>query len=253
MDLFDEDSDDGGDSGVLAQETRPVACGVMRFHAGIETQMLQHVLDTTPRNDAPAALAAIDRFCWSRHWMMHLGDAKAGILRKALATVDRPFRGCEIGTYCGYSAVLTASLLTTGDSLLSLETDEEACGWARRLISHCGLSAMVTVVHVATSAADAAREHGGVFNYLLIDHAKQLYLNDLKAFEPLLAPGCVVVADNILCFDGGDLLAPYLGHVRNKAKYSASNLHAALVEYTDANDGEADGVEVSVFRGSEAA
>ena len=81
---------------------------------------------------------------------------------------------------------------------------------------------------------------------LFIDHAKDRYLADLVALEPYLAAGCVVVADNVLCFDGGASLKPYLEHVRDTSRYASSTLHEAPVEYSD---GEPDGVEVSVFRG----
>ena len=81
---------------------------------------------------------------------------------------------------------------------------------------------------------------------LFVDHAKDRYLADLVALEPYCAEGCVVVADNVLCFDGGASLKPYLEHVRDTTRYASSTLHEAPVEYSD---GEPDGVEVSVFRG----
>ena len=42
--------------------------------------------------------------------------------------------------------------------------------------------------------------------------------------------------------------APYLARVRS-APYTASTMHRAPLEYTTEADGEADGVEVSVFGG----
>ena len=91
------------------------------------------------------------------------------------------------------------------------------------------------------AAAAGALAGVSAVSLLFLDHAKEAYLADLLALEPLLAPGCVVVADNVLSFDGGASLKPYLEHVRDTSRYASSTLHEAPVEYSD---GEPDGVEV---------
>ena len=113
-----------------------------------------------------------------------------------------------------------------------------------------------------TTAADTLRREvpNPQIKLLFIDHAKDRYLADLISLEPYLAKGCVVVADNMLCFDGGASLEPYLEHVRDESRYSYAILHEAPVEYSaaqgacgvlgrpvESSDGEPDGVMVSAF------
>lgn len=66
----------------------------------------------------------------------------------------------------------------------------------------------------------------------------------LRAAEPRLAPGAVVVADNAGVFAGGGL-KPYLEYVRGSGKYE-SRFETSTLEWRD--DVE-DGLEVSVYGG----
>ena len=74
MDLFDGSDDSDGE-----EVPRPAACGVLQFHNGTESELLRVVAAEAPRGDVSATLAIIDRFCRSRHWMMHVGDVKGAI------------------------------------------------------------------------------------------------------------------------------------------------------------------------------
>ena len=90
MDLFGSDSSDG------EEVQRSVSCGVLKFHNGTEDEMLRVVAADAARGDASATLAVIDRFCRSRHWMMHVGDVKGAILRAA-ASRAAPGLWVELG------------------------------------------------------------------------------------------------------------------------------------------------------------
>ena len=245
MDLFGSDGSDDSDG---EEVPRPEACGVLQFHNGTESELLRVVAAEAERGDSAAVLATIDRFCRSRHWMMHVGDVKGAILRGAAARAA-PGLWVELGAYCGYSAVLLASQMQSG-TLVSLDTEAHCVKWSRQLVEHAGLAERVKVMQSSpdeTAAEALAREIPSPrIQLLFVDHAKDRYLADLVALEPYLAAGCVVVADNVLCFDGGASLKPYLEHVRDTSRYASSTLHEAPVEYSD---GEPDGVEVSVFRG----
>ena len=83
MDLFDGSDDSDGENG--EEMPRSAACGVLQFHNGTEDEMLRVVAAEAPPGDVSATLAVIDRFCRSRHWMMHVGDVKGAILRAAAA------------------------------------------------------------------------------------------------------------------------------------------------------------------------
>ena len=98
-----------------------------------------------------------------------------------------------------------------------------------------GLGRRVKVV-----AGDALRVIpllSGRFDFVLIDAAKEDYLDYLRQLEPKLVPGAVVVADNTGIFRRD--LAPYLEHVRDSAGRWLSREH----------DFGGDAMEVSILRG----
>ena len=70
------DSDDANDDAAAAERTRDAENGIMAFHQGTEESMVLFVEKTAPQGDAAAVLAAVDDFCYTKHWMMHVGDVK---------------------------------------------------------------------------------------------------------------------------------------------------------------------------------
>lgn len=55
-----------------ALKLRPVGSGVLSFHTGIEEAMLLYVERVAVSGDPSSVLLAVDNFCYSRHWMMHV-------------------------------------------------------------------------------------------------------------------------------------------------------------------------------------
>ena len=78
---------------------------------------------------------------------------------------------------------------------------------------------------------------------LFLDGLPSQYLAYLKAAEPHLAPGALVVADNAGIFGQGGL-KEYLQYVRNSGKYSSEYMESTL----EWRDDIADGLEVSTLR-----
>jgi catechol O-methyltransferase len=253
---------------------RDAANGILAFHKGVEEQMLRAVACSDSAGDPAATLAAVDRFCYERHWMMHVGDVKGKFLREAVRSAPRPLRAVELGAYCGYSAVLIGSELGADGSLLSLDVEPQCVAWTERLVGHAGLTdGRITVRRVTgadgpdvAAAVAASRAEAGPapraearsgrpepwISLLFLDHDKSRYLEDLRAIEPWLVPGAVVVADNVESFDGGASLRAYCDHVRDpQGPFASSRARRAPVEYSLPDDGpaEMDSVEVSVFRG----
>ncbi len=127
----------------------------------------------------------------------------------ALACTLRAKRLLEIGGSSGISTVaLAAAARTTGGRLLSIEIEAVRQAEARETIRALGLSEQVEFV-LADAAAALPRESG--VEFALIDCEKDDYI---RFFDMLrLAPGAVVVADNILSHG----LTDYVAHVRAKA------------------------------------
>jgi catechol O-methyltransferase len=202
-------------------------------------RLLSYLREQTPAGDPVAALASMDRFAREQRFLMNVGDIKGRILVDALR---RSGAGnvLELGTYCGYSAILMASHLQGNGHVDTLELNERYAATAREIIDHVGLSQRITV-HLG-AAADIIPTLKKQYELVFIDHWKDRYLADLKHIEEaaLIRSGSVVVADNIGLFDASG----YLDHVRDCGRYCNTN-HEAHMEY---NDTIFDAVEVSVMK-----
>eukprot|EP00878_Enallax_costatus_P023982 GHUV01025565.1.p3 GENE.GHUV01025565.1~~GHUV01025565.1.p3 ORF type:complete len:197 (+),score=58.32 GHUV01025565.1:390-980(+) len=139
---------------------------------------------------------------------MNLGDAKSKILLDAVERLPSPPKAVlELGTYCGYSAILLASKLQDPTArVYTLDICEDNVAIARQLIAHAGLNDRV--VHVVKPLEQSmevlitALQSQGLssFDLVFIDHDKAFYLSDLQLLleSGLLRDGTVVVADNLL-------------------------------------------------------
>ena len=141
-DSDNNDTDDGGPqqnpSASSSSSVRDPACGVLTFHSGTEQSLCHYVEQALEKRIADATnntstisqqvLQCIDQFCYSRHWMMHVGDQKGLRLKEFLLKFWRyhPDRISistqrssttsvktivELGTYCGYSSILMAQTI----------------------------------------------------------------------------------------------------------------------------------------------
>lgn len=242
----------------LLLDQRSPACGVLKFHNGIEESLILTVERDLSITNAEEVLAAVDKFCYSRHWMMHIGPEKGKILDNVVLNNAKNNLVCvELGSYCGYSAVRMASKFKYDDSILyCVECDPSCCNWTRRLCCKAGITSKVHVIEGdAESAIDMLSSNGVRIDVLFIDHDKSKYLTDLIRFEAsgLLKPGAVVVADNILSF--GVPLVEYLEHVRQTVEegglYKSSVLYRSTIEYSttqefvECGNELEDGIEIS--------
>ncbi len=163
-----------------------------------------------------------------------IGRAKGRIIRRLLDR-HRPTRAVEIGSLLGYSAILIASSLPPRGRLTCIEANPYLARFVKANAEEAGLGRKVKVI-----VADALRALPllpGRYDFVLIDAAKEDYVDYLRQLEPKLSDGAVVVADNTGVYRRE--VAPYLEHVRGDARYASR-------EY-EVDD---DAMEVSVFRRS---
>jgi len=138
-----------------------------------------------------------------------IGKEKGRVLRRLLAT-HRPRRGIEVGTLFGYSAILIGGSLPPGGRLTCVEENAFLAWITQSNAEHAGLKGRVKVV-----AGDALRVLPllrGPVDFLLLDAKKEDYLDYLRAVEPRLVKGALVVADNTGVFRRD--VKGYLDHVR---------------------------------------
>jgi predicted O-methyltransferase YrrM len=120
----------------------------------------------------------------------------------------------EIGTSYGYSGIwLAEAARATGGRLITLELQDYKAAYARDMAAKAGLAD-----HVDFRVGDAVQligELASPVDFVLLDLWKDLYVPCLEAFYPKLAPGAIIVADNMLR-PGGEEVARYGRAVRAK-------------------------------------
>jgi caffeoyl-CoA O-methyltransferase len=106
-------------------------------------------------------------------------------------------RGVEVGAAFGYGAInMGIGFERTGGQLYSIEIDPARVQTIRQNLQKVALDKTVTVVE--GDALKALPALPGEFDFVFIDAVKSDYFKYLKAIEPKLKVGAVVVADNVI-------------------------------------------------------
>ena len=143
------------------------------------------------------ALAAIERAAEPDD--IPIVDRASGRVLSALAAGRR--RIVEVGTAYGYSTAWLALGQPAGGTIVTIDPDRGRTDLARGWWREAGIpDTQITVVSAKALAAFAADEPAlaGPFDLAFIDALKPEYGAYLDALVPRLAPGALVVADNVL-------------------------------------------------------
>lgn len=120
-----------------------------------------------------------------------------GRFLSALAASQAGVEVLEIGGSRGYSSIwLAAGARVLGGRLVTLEHDPAKCDVWRRNVADAGLEEWAELVEGDAKATLAATED--VFDLVFLDAEKDDYEALFALARPLLEPGALVVADNVL-------------------------------------------------------
>mmetsp|Transcript_25107 Transcript_25107/g.37942 ORF Transcript_25107/g.37942 Transcript_25107/m.37942 type:complete len:369 (+) Transcript_25107:96-1202(+) len=203
-------------------------------------------------------LRSIDEYCATKQWMFHVGNEKGEILKTFLKECVEQFMSsgqnrrmilAELGTYCGYSAILLAHALREMAPelkfhLYSTEISPKLVNIANTMIQMTKLSDYITVVlfdpKKESLSKDVFEKHipdEHQIDFLLMDHAKHKYLDDLKELERFhfLLAGSHVAADNVVV----NRIQTYCGHMQRLSKrmIAETRTHHITLSYSDVQDG----------------
>ena len=129
---------------------------------------------------------------------MMVGPLEGAVL-KMMARLVQASRVLEIGMFTGYSALCFAEALPDDGTVVTCEVDEQVAAVARRYFAQ---SPDGRKIHVRMGPAlETMRELAGPFELIFIDADKRNYLNYYRRALELLAPGGVILIDNVL-WDG---------------------------------------------------
>jgi len=103
----------------------------------------------------------------------------------------------EIGTSYGYSTLwLAEAARVTGGRVVTLDLAADKQAYARQMLEKAGLADVVDFRTGDALQLIPALEGG--LDFVLLDCWKDIYVPCLELFHPRLAPGAVVVADNMI-------------------------------------------------------
>jgi predicted O-methyltransferase YrrM len=120
-----------------------------------------------------------------------------GRLLFALAGCQAGIEVLEVGASRGYSSIwLAAGARILGGRVVSLEHDPEKCAAWKANIAAAGLEESAELVE--GDAFETLRRTQDVFDLVFLDAEKDDYEALFALIRPLLEPGGIVVADNVL-------------------------------------------------------
>ncbi len=128
----------------------------------------------------------------------------------------------EIGTAVGYSAILMAKALPANSHVTTIENYEKRIEKARENFSSSGLSSRITLLE--GDAGLFLPQLSGPYDLIFMDAAKAQYITWLPEVLRLLAPGGVLVTDNVL--QEGDILESRFAVTRRNR-----TIHARIRDY----------------------
>jgi predicted O-methyltransferase YrrM len=122
--------------------------------------------------------------------------ANQGRLLMLLAQLSGARRILELGTLGGYSTVFLARALAPGGVVVTLERSPDYAEVARRNLETAGVADRVELL--VGPAAESLRTLEGPFDLVFLDADKASNPHYLELVLPLMRPGAVLVADNVV-------------------------------------------------------
>lgn len=122
-----------------------------------------------------------------------------GQLLKMLVEISGASTALEIGSFTGYSAICIATALPEGGHLDSLEINDELEDLMREGWERAGVSGKISL-HIG-DAVDTLKSLNGPYDFVFIDANKRQYCEYYELVMPLVRPGGLIVADDVL-WDG---------------------------------------------------
>ena len=149
--------------------------------------------------------------------------------------LKKPSRILEVGTAVGFSALLMASFTPPDTQIITIENYEKRLEQARKNIASSPWSSRVKLL--AEDAAIALKrlpeEQGEeAFDFIFMDAAKAQYIHFLPDVLRLLAPGGILISDNVLQ-DGVILESHYAVERRDRTIYKRIREYLYALRHTD--------------------
>jgi len=167
-----------------------------------------------------------------------------------LLSFARPMKILEVGTAIGFSALLMSEYAPEGCQITTIEKYEKRIPIARENFAKAGKTDSITLLE--GDAVDILAQLEGSYDLIFMDAAKGQYINFMPDIMRLLAPGGLLISDNVL--QDGDIIESRFA-VTRRNRTIHSRMRDYLFELTHHEQLETcilpvgDGITLSVKRG----
>lgn len=141
---------------------------------------------------------------------------------KFLLAAARPQRILEVGTAIGFSALFMAEYNPAGGSVTTIENYEKRIPIARANFERAGRVGQISLLE--GDAAEVLKGLEGTYDLIFMDAAKGQYIHFMEDALRLLAPGGILISDNVL--QDGDIIESRFAVTRRNR-----TIHKRMREY----------------------
>jgi len=143
-------------------------------------------------------------------------------LLKVMLRLKQPKHILEVGTAVGYSALLMSENAPEDCKITTLEKYEKRIPVAKANFEKAGKSDCITLLE--GDATDILKELEGPYDFIFMDAAKGQYMAFFEDVMRLLAPGGILISDNVL--QDGDVIESRFAVTRRNR-----TIHSRMREY----------------------
>ena len=147
-----------------------------------------------------------------------------------LMKMKQPMRILEVGTAIGFSALLMSEYAPKGCKITTIEKYEKRIPLAKENFEKAGKAELITLLEGdALEILPALTEE---YDFIFMDAAKGQYIHFLPDIMRLLAPGGLLVSDNVLQ-DGDVLESRFAVTRRNRSIHSRMRDYLYTLKHTE--------------------
>ena len=152
------------------------------------------------------------------------------MLLRILVEARKAKRGVEVGSFKGFGAInMGIGFERNGGHLFTLEINPGTADTCRENLKKVGLEETVTCI--TGDALETLPTLEGEFDFVFLDARKSDYFKYLKAIEPKLVPGAVIVADNTI--RSAKAVQKFIDYLQQSPDYELVTVRASM----EKNDG----------------
>ena len=144
------------------------------------------------------------------------------VLLRYILVSNKPKKILEIGAAVGFSSIYMSGYLAEGAKIDTLEKMEDRAKEARNNIIKYGKDNVINLIE--GDAIEILKDLDGPYDMIFLDAAKGQYINFFEDIMRLLAPGGVLVSDNVLQ-DGEIIESKYAINKRDRT------IHGRMRDY----------------------